>query len=110
MDADSAAANILEVLVPIIGVTLIALPIAVAALKQRWLGPIAAIIGVGATIVVFRVEPSPEFQDTALFWVIEKLLNIGIPVGIGLMLFSAVRPAREGSWWSHRYGRRGNDL
>ena len=104
MDADSAAANILEVLVPIVGIVLVATPIVSAALKHRWLGPIAAIVGVGAAVVVFKVEPSPEFQDTALFWVIEKLLNIGAPVGIGLMLFSAIRPAREGSWWNQRYG------
>ena len=114
MDADSIAANILEVLVPIVGVVLVATPIVIAALKRRWLGPIAAIAGVGAAIVVFKVEPSPEFQDTALFWVIEKLLNIGMPVGIGLMLFSAIRPAREGSWWNQRYGTKnrwlGDDL
>ena len=104
MDADSTAANILEVLAPIVGIVLVATPIVIAALKRRWLGPIAAVVGVGAMIVVFKVEPSPEFQDTTLFWVIEKMLNIGMPVGIGLMLFSAIRPAREGSWWNQRYG------
>ena len=104
MDGNSTAANILEVLVPIVGIVLVATPIVIAVLKRRWLGPIAAIVGVGATIVTFKVEPSREFQDTALFWVIEKLLNIGVPVGIGLMLFSALRPARDGSWWDHRYG------
>jgi hypothetical protein len=110
MDADSAAAKILEVLVPIVGVAIVALPIPVAPLKRRWLGPFAAIVGVGTAIVVFRVEPSPEFQRTSLFWVIEKLLNVGVVAGIGLMLFSALRPAREGSWWNHRQGGRGNDL
>ena len=68
----------------------------IAALKRRWLGPIAAIVGVGATAVAFRVEPSPEFQDTAVFWVIEKLPNASVFVGIGLMLFSAPRPAVRG--------------
>ena len=104
MDADSAAVNILEVLVPIIGMVLVATPIVIAVLKRRWLGPLAAIVGVGATVVIFKVEPSPEFQDTVLFWVTEKALNVGIPLGIGLMLFSAIRPACEGSWWDHRHG------
>ena len=104
MDADSFAANILEVLVPIVGIVLVATPIVVAVLKRRWLGPMAAIVGVGATIVIFKVEPSPELQDIVPFWVIEKLLNIGMPGGIGLMLFSAIRPARKGSWWNRRYG------
>ena len=75
-----------------------------AVLKGRRLGPVAAFVGVIATAVVFKVEPSPEFQETVLFWVIEKLLNVGVVAGIGLMLFPAIRPARDGSWWGQRYG------
>ena len=104
MGASSTAASIHGVLLPIVGVALAAASIVIAVLKRRWLGPLAAIIGAGTAIVVFTVEPSPAFRDTALFWVIEKILNLGIPVGIGLLLFSAVLPAREGSWWGHRYG------
>lgn len=98
MDADSAAANFLEVLVPIMGMVLVATPIVIAVLKRRWLGPLSALLGIGATVVIFKVEPSPEFQDTVLFWVTEKALDVPIPLGIGLMLLSAIRPARAGSW------------
>jgi hypothetical protein len=36
--------------------------------------------------------------------VIEKLPNVTVFVGIGLTLFSALRPVREWLWWNQRYG------
>ena len=103
MDADSVSANVLEVLLPILGLLLIATPVVVSVLKKRWLGLIGAIVGVASAAVTFVVEPSAEFQETLIFWTIEKALNVGLIAGIGLVLFSMVRPARDGSWWSRRH-------
>jgi hypothetical protein len=103
MDADSTLANVLEVALPLIAVAVVLAPVAVAALKGRWLALAGAALAVGSAIIVFGAfgvgEPSQEFQNTTLFWIVEKLLNIAVVGGVGLVLFSAIRPARTGSLW-----------
>ena len=71
MDSDSALANILEVLVPMVALAILATPVVISALKGRWwLGVIGLVGFVGGFAVAFgmfgiaRVPPFAVFGGT----------------------------------------------
>ena len=113
MDSDSALANILEVLVPMVALAILATPVVISALKGRWwLGVIGLVGFVGGFAVVFGMfgisEPSAEFQETIGFQITNAALNVALLGGILLLVFASMRRARPGSWWDHHRGAQTN--
>lgn len=108
MDSDSAIANVLEVLVPLIALGVLATPAVLSALKGRWWAGVLGVAGfVGGFVVAFGAfgtpEPSTEFQETAAFQVINAGINVALFGGLILLILSAVRSARPGSWWDRHH-------
>lgn len=107
MDSDSALANVLEIVIPALGVALLVTVVVVPILKGRWW---MGVVGLPSFIVGFVVgfgafgvpEPSDEFQETALFGVLNVTLNVLFWGGATLLLLGAFLKPRPGSWWDHK--------
>ncbi len=111
MDSDSALANILEILVPVIALAVLATPVVISGLKGRWWMGLVGLLGfVGGFAIMFGAfgvpEPSEEFQESAVFGVVNWALNIAFIGGLVLLIYGAARSPRPGSWWD---GNRGAD-
>ncbi len=109
MDSDSALANILEILVPVIALAVLATPVVISGLKGRWWMGLVGLLGfVGGFVIMFGAfgvpEPSEEFQESAVFGVVNWALNIAFIGGLILLIYGAARSPRPGSWWDRNRG------
>ena len=70
---------------------------------------LVGVVGVVAGFIVlfgaFGVpEPSDEFQESAVFGVVNWGLFIAFIGGFVLLIYGAARSARPGSWWDRHRG------
>jgi hypothetical protein len=108
VDSDSAVANVLELVVPVVALAVIATPVVIAALKGRWwIGVAGALLFISGFAVIFGVfvgEPSAEFQETTTFKLTEGAVNVALYGGAFLLILGALLRPRAGSWWDRRRG------
>lgn len=107
MGSDSALANVLEVLVPTIGVAGLVALIVIAWLKGRWwagvVGAVGLVVGFSVAFGSFGIaEPSPAFQQTFTFQLLNGLVVILGIGGLALLVYGVAVAARPGSWWDRR--------
>ena len=81
---------------------LLALPV-VAVAKGRWWVLLLGVASIASVFVIFTVEPSASFQETATFKVVEAGLNIALFAGAVTFIYGAAAEAKSGSWWARRY-------
>lgn len=91
-----------------IGLVIIATPIAISSLKGRWwIGFAGALLFLSAFAVLFGViggEPDTAFQETATFKVVEAVVNVALYGGGFLMILGAAMRPRPDSWWDRNRG------
>jgi hypothetical protein len=91
-----------------IGLVIIATPIAIASLKGRWwIGVAGALLFLSAFAVLFGViggEPDAAFQLTTTFKIVEAVVNVALYGGGFLLILGAAMRPRPGSWWHRNRG------
>ncbi len=113
MDSDSVAANILEIVVPVVAAAGLGTLVVISALKGRWWMGLIGLIGtVAGQVVVFEafgVDPSQELMESFLGRVLNISAILAFYGGPVLLVYSAVASARPGSWWNQHRGPRPTD-
>ncbi len=88
--------------IALIALAVLATPAVISALKGRWwMGVLGLVAVVGWLFVLFTFteDPSEEFQETAVFRILELLLQLALPGGLLLLVLGAALKPRPGSWW-----------
>jgi uncharacterized membrane protein HdeD (DUF308 family) len=107
MDSDSAVANVLEVLVPTIAVAGLVALVVIAWLKGCWwmgvVGAVGFVVGFSVAFGSFGIsEPSPAFQETFTFQMLNAMVLVALFGGVALLVVGVAKSARPGSWWDRR--------
>ena len=95
--------EVMAVVFPVVGLVILVGVLAVPVAKGRWWVLPIVVAAVASFRVVFTVEPSESFQESATFKFVEAGLNLALYGGFGALVYGLAARPKPGSWWARRH-------